>query len=157
MLNIGHFVGGAISGYWFHRIWHHEAFAEDTSKREEKLWPWPCLKFWFISSPGGQQVEQRLLPRLGNAVWSCKPMKQPCPHLWHLVLIVSRNSYFDIFFHSNFSYSFAFRIWCVYLIDRVSYWLNIWWHDYRRLVLTISPSLLAFYLSSPCIGKQLLW
>jgi hypothetical protein len=37
LLNAGNFAGGTLSGYWFHRIRHDEAFAEDTPEREHKV------------------------------------------------------------------------------------------------------------------------
>jgi hypothetical protein len=45
LLNVGNFAGGTLSGYWFHRIWHNEAFAQDTPEREHKVRSRFYLKF----------------------------------------------------------------------------------------------------------------
>ena len=128
--NMDHFVGGALSGHWFHRIWHHEAFAEDTSKREEEVWACPCLKFWSLYSAASRTSSASEAWKLPYE--ACNRMKQPRPQLCYLVLIVSRNSYSylpDIFFHSNSPHSFTFWISSVHFIHRVEWWnwVNILW------------------------------
>lgn len=131
MLNTGNFAGCALSGHWFHRIRHNEAFAEDTSEREHKAWPRFCLK--LLSTKERHICEVPIGGFKPHQVHECYVVivLRTYPS-WHILFV--------IFFQIHF-YFFTNMYTRLYPLGGMLSLDSIWWWNYRNVRQTCSTNL----------------